>query len=246
LKRYDDYDAFAWVYNRSLGPDSTNRFYAVIERLLLKRLSPGAHVLDLCCGTGQLAQALSERGFDVAGIDGSGEMLRYARANAPRAAFELNDARHFDRLPTYQGVIAAFDSLNHVMHFDELCQVFRNVYGCLLDGGYFLMDLNLDAGYRARWLGCSVLTEEDYVCIIRPTYDESSGIGQAAITLFRSVQETWDRTDLELTQRCYSVEELETGLVQAGFQNIQTFDALNDLSLTGGIGRAYFLAEKAD
>ncbi len=39
-------------------------------------------VLDLCCGTGQLAGYFLERGYRVVGIDLSEHMLRYARENA--------------------------------------------------------------------------------------------------------------------------------------------------------------------
>lgn len=244
MERYDDYDEFAWVYNRSLGPEAIERSLSAIERLLLCHLTKGANVLDLCCGTGQLAGALVERGFKVSGIDGSNEMLRHARDNAPRADFVLDDARSFELSPRFHAVVSAFDSLNHVMHLEELCAVFRNVYACLQGGGYFLMDLNMDEGYRARWRGCATLIDEDYVCIIRPSYDERARIGRASLTIFRPEQETWRRSDVDLTQRCYSMEELNAGLTQAGFENIQTFDALNDLELAGGIGRTYFLVQK--
>ncbi|MDR7586593.1 MAG: methyltransferase domain-containing protein, partial [Armatimonadota bacterium] len=81
--RYAEYDAFAWMYNRYWGQDSVQRFLPVIEKLVLPHLGPHARILDLCCGTGQLAQALAQRGYQVTGIDGSEEMIRYARINAP-------------------------------------------------------------------------------------------------------------------------------------------------------------------
>lgn len=87
MGRYTDYDAFAWLYNRHWGPDSARRFLPVLERWLLPYLPPRARILDLCCGTGQLAQALAQRGYLVTGIDGSEEMIRFARANAPDVEF---------------------------------------------------------------------------------------------------------------------------------------------------------------
>lgn len=61
LKRYSDYDAFAWFYNRYWGGFS-QRVLPILDRLLLDRLPAGARLLDLCCGTGQLAQLRYRRG----------------------------------------------------------------------------------------------------------------------------------------------------------------------------------------
>jgi SAM-dependent methyltransferase len=141
MTRYTDYDAFAWIYNRYWGPYSAQRFLSVLERRLLPLLPPRARILDLCCGTGQLAQALMQRGYLVTGIDSSEEMIRFARMNAPDAEFLVEDARMF-RLPAvYHAVISTYDSLNHIMSEAELAQVFRNVWACLQPGGWFLFDL---------------------------------------------------------------------------------------------------------
>ena len=41
-------------------------------------MKPGDRALDLCCGTGDLALALAQRGADVVGLDFSGAMLEIA------------------------------------------------------------------------------------------------------------------------------------------------------------------------
>ena len=46
----------------------------------LARVSPGARALDLCCGTGDIAFALAQRGADVTGLDFSPQMLEVAAA----------------------------------------------------------------------------------------------------------------------------------------------------------------------
>jgi len=44
----------------------------------LAAVKPGNRALDLCCGTGDLALALAQRGADVVGLDFSGAMLEIA------------------------------------------------------------------------------------------------------------------------------------------------------------------------
>jgi SAM-dependent methyltransferase len=76
---------------------------------LAEHLPAGARVLDLGCGSGEpTSRELSERGFDVVGLDESRVMLDLARRNAPKAAFVTGDIR---RVPADLGqfdAIAAF------------------------------------------------------------------------------------------------------------------------------------------
>jgi demethylmenaquinone methyltransferase/2-methoxy-6-polyprenyl-1,4-benzoquinol methylase len=52
--------------------------------LAAARVGPGDRVVDLACGTGDLAALASARGADVIGVDFSREMLRAARRRAAR------------------------------------------------------------------------------------------------------------------------------------------------------------------
>ena len=243
MARYTDYDAFAWIYNKYWGADSARRFLPVLEKLVLPHLPSQARVLDLCCGTGQLAQALAQRGFQVTGIDGSEEMIRFARMNAPDVEFLVEDARTF-RLPAvYHAVVSTYDSLNHVMSLEELSQVFRNVNACLQQGGFFLFDLNMEAGYKDRWQGSFGIVEDDHVCVVRASFDEEERVGRTAITMFRLEGAAWHRFDVTLLQRCYTESEIRSALEGAGFGNIQTFDAQSDLGWSREVGRTFFLSQ---
>ena len=51
----------------------------------LARVAPGALALDLCCGTGDLAFALAQRGAAVTGLDFSPQMLAVAEGRGQRA-----------------------------------------------------------------------------------------------------------------------------------------------------------------
>ncbi len=242
-ERYADYDAFAWFYNRHWGSQFAERAIPVMNRLLLPLIPPQAWILDLCCGTGQVAHALTTLGHRVTGIDGSAEMLRYARENASNAEFVLADARLFNIPPTFHAAISTFDSLNHIMSLVELAEVFRNVCLALLPGGLFVFDLNMEEKYQARWRESYAIVEEDNVCVVRRGYDADSKIGRNDITMFRLVERGWQRSDLALLQRCYAEDEVRSALENAGLGEIATFDAERDLKLTS-TGRTFFRARK--
>lgn len=242
--RYSDYDGFAWFYNRYWGTRYSNQVLPILEQLLLPHLRAQSRLLDLCCGAGQLAQALTKRGFQVTGIDGSEGMLRYAPENAPAAEFILADARSFELPSVYEGAVSTFDSLNHVMRLDELTRVFENVHRSLAARGIFLFDLNMEEGYRVRWRGSYAIVEEDNVCVVRATYDPDEKIGRNDITLFRLEGEHWRRLDLTLVQKCYSEAEVRSALAEAGFREVSAYNAEKDLRMSGNAGRGFFLARK--
>ncbi len=227
------------------GEDFINRALLVMDKLLLRGLPMGARILDLCCGTGQLARILAERGFRVMGIDGSEEMLRHARSNAPSAEFMLGDARSLRLLPLYHAAVSTFDSLNHVMEARELREVFRHVHDALAEDGRFLFDLNMEAGYRARWRGTYAIVESDNVCVVRAAYDAERRIGRNDITMFREDAGGWRRSDVTLLQRCYPEGEVRSALEEAGFTDVQALDATEDLGMQGAVGRGFFLARKS-
>ncbi len=248
MTRYSDYDRFAWVYNKHWGHSFTQLALPILEKLVLLYLPAKASILDLCCGTGQLAQTLIARGYRVTGLDGSEEMLRFARENAPAGEFIVDDARSFKLPNIYHAVVSTFDSLNHIMTLEELTSVFRNVYAALREGGLFLFDLNMEEGFKICWDDFFDIVEDDLVCIVRTSYRPEERIAQFNTTIFY-LQEGWQRSDLMLVQKCYSETEVQSALEVAGFIEIHAYGYNEqwDLEeLTGGAERAFFVCRKPD
>jgi SAM-dependent methyltransferase len=241
--RYSEYDAFAWLYDRYWGTHFIDRYWDVVERLFLSQLGPSANILDLCCGSGQLARKLSEAGHRVSGIDGSASLLRFARKNAPKAEFSTGDARTFTIVDKFDGVISSFDSLNHVMNLVSLGGVFNNVYSALKKNGVFLFDMNMEEGYKARWRGSASVTEADHVLATNAEYRSDTKEASTRITYFVEERRRWMRTDVTLVERCYPREDVATRLSSSLFRAIKTYDSRRDLNHQE-TGRCFFLCAK--
>lgn len=242
LERFSDYDDFAWMYNRHWGSQFTPTALAVIGKLVLPVVPNNARILDLCCGTGQLAAVLAGRGYTVTGIDGSEIMLQFAGENAPGVELILEDARSFELPDKYDAVVSMFDSLNHVMTIEELAAVFHNVHGCLKTGGLFLFDMNMERGYIANWHGYNGIVEDDHICVFLSRYDPERKIGQVDFTMFRYYG-YWRRSGVSLVQKCYREEEIKSALVKAGFNRVESYsyDAGNGLGcVMPDTGREFF------
>jgi SAM-dependent methyltransferase len=77
--------------------DGKHSFVTELGRALIDLLAPrpGERVLDLGCGTGDLAAAIADHGTTVVGLDASPAMLTAARAKYPALEVVQGDAADF-------------------------------------------------------------------------------------------------------------------------------------------------------
>lgn len=242
-----EYDDFAWFYNRYWNEEFHSLAFPVLERIWLTRVKPGARILDVCCGTGHLAGLLAPRGFAVTGVDASPEMIRWARENVPAAKFHVGDAARFRPRGRFGAAVSTFDSLNHLLTFEELAAAFRNTAAALEPGAPFAFDMLLEAAYQTHWGESFVLVRDDHVLTITGSgYDFRTRLAQCTLTMFRlDGGATWRRSDVVIRERCYQPEEIDGALRAAGFGEILCYDA-GDLGMAGqlGEGRTFYVSTR--
>lgn len=240
-----DYSLIAEFYYKHWCEHYHPGLLAMLNRLLLTRLAPGARVLDVCCGTGTVARSLVRRGFRVTGVDASEEMLRYSIRDVPEAEFLAADARAF-RLPSvFDAAICTFDSLSYFIGPHDLDRVFSNVNHALQAGGLFVFDVSLEEAYKGEWGRSCSIVENDEAYFVRGSYDDSNRIGRTLITGFHR-NGGWVRNDVQFLTRCHGQSEILDGLTRAGFTDIQCHRSDEDTNLRAeiGCGRACFVAAK--
>ena len=244
IQRNTEYDPFAASYNRNWGADYRSEALPIVERLLLSRLPTGAGVLDVCCGTGQFTAEIKKKGFDVAGLDASGEMIRYARENAPDVAFTIADARQFDLGRKFRAAYSVFESLNHVPDMDGLSKAFHCVRNHLSEKGVFLFDLNREEAFQMYWNTTDAIIDPDHAIAMRSTYDELSKVATCEMTVFEPQAEgLWSRRDFTVRQTFHDPTAVQDALYDAGFDDVTLIDA-SDAGMEGSAGyaRTFFLA----
>ena len=104
------------------------------REMLLKYLKPGAHILDLGCGSGRDSKAFLQKGYQVRAVDGSQELCKIASENIGQEVIcqlfhELEETNTYD-------AVWACASLLH-LPTDELKKVIQKVEQSLKKGGYF-------------------------------------------------------------------------------------------------------------
>jgi SAM-dependent methyltransferase len=240
------YDDFAWFYDRYWNEEFHHLAFPILERIWLPRLSDGARVLDVCCGTGYLAGLLAGRGFQVAGIDASAEMVAHARRNVPGAEFQVGDAAEVRAEGEFDAAVSTFDSLNHILELDTLAAAFRNTAASLRPGAPFVFDVLFEEAYQTKWGENFALVRDDHVLVITGSgYSPADRMAQCTLTMFRRLDGEWRRADATVRERCYTAAQIDGALSDAGFGEVLCYDA-RDLGMGGqlGEGRTFYVATK--
>lgn len=138
------YDGFADLERRAWTDDTIASGYVAMFSSatnlaipsIVSEVSPGARVLDLCCGQANASEALLQAGFSVVGADFSPEMLAHARQRLPDGEFVEADAQD---LPFEDGdfdtVVCGFG----MIHVPNQPQALREVRRVLKPGGRYIM-----------------------------------------------------------------------------------------------------------
>ena len=245
------YDRIASFYDKSSFFNSSIKQAApeigrMIKQSLPEKVTGNPKILDLCCGTGELAQALQNQGYQITGLDGSEEMLRFARQNAPDSEFVLADIRSFHLPSTFHGVISTNLGLNYVLNIEELISVFENVYDTLLENGFFMFDLRMDEHCHIHLQDRDTIYSEvkdDYVWTMFRRYNYGKQILESNMTIFELVKERWKRSELNLLMKCYFKDKIRHSLENIGFTRISISEAA-DLKIPANSDRSYVLCHK--
>lgn len=211
-------------------------------------------VLDVGCGTGQLALSFLEQGYRVIGLDLSEPMLRYARQRCQAyvargdAHFVQADAAQFSLARDSFGLaVATYDMLNHLPDFAALKDCFACVFPVLAAGGTFIFDLNTVSGLR-RWSNLSVQDNGELFLLQRGIYDEEAGRATVSITGFLDDGERhFQRFDEIAYNTSFELEAVRQALLKAGWVDVYCA-RVNELSTPleepEEEGRVFFVAHK--
>lgn len=105
-------------------------------------------MLEIGCGTGTLAGALTERGSRVWAVDPSEEMLARARENAPGARFKLGRA---EALP-FKDAWFERGAMRLVLHLVDRAQALPELARVLVPGGRAVIATFDPAHFERYWL----------------------------------------------------------------------------------------------
>ena len=185
-------------------------------------------VLDLCCGAGRFSLPLTERGFEVTGVDKSSFLLDKAMGLAHSRRLDVEwvrqDMRDYIRPDHFDLIINMWTSFGYFGNREEDRRVLDNLYKNLKPGGGLIID---------------TISKEILARIYQPTM--TTQLPDGSLIIHRTeVLDSWTRVRSQwivirdnhfdrftISHTIYSGLELADLLEQAGFTDVTQYGDLD-------------------
>lgn len=209
------YEKLAKIYDKDWGRFST-LYLGLIEHLSDKYDFRPSLVLDVACGTGNLASELYNLDYEVIGIDISEAMINIAKTNNPEIQFYIADITDFYIDRKFDLITCSFDSMNYLTKDEEILKALSNIHSHLSDTGYYIFDINTPTLYEEKHFGTidKDLDGIKFKQVLK--YDKEKKIG---LTIF-----DFGNAEREVhIQKAYSANDMDNFLTESGFQIVERF-----------------------
>lgn len=201
-------------------------------------------VVDLGCGSGLSAQALTKAHYQVLGVDLSEALIAIARRRVPEAEFRVESLFQTD-IPSCHVVISIGECLNYLFDSnhssDTLKNLFDRIYDALIPGGVFIFDIAEPGQVMQGSTTKSFQEGSDWIVLVEKEEDLRRSMLTRRITTLRKVEEQYQRADIVHQLRLYSAVDVAKILRNAGFR-IQIIHQYGEFELPPA--HAAFVARK--
>jgi SAM-dependent methyltransferase len=212
-------DDLAYIHHAGFTRLAEQAAVRIVELLRERGIRSGL-VVELGCGSGVTARALTEAGYDVLGIDSSPAMVRLAGRIAPRASFEVGSFVD-ESLPPCAAATSVGEVLGYL--FDEandaraLDRLFRRVRDALAPGGVFVFDLAGPGRVPPGEVERGHAADEDWAVLFEAEEDPRRRLLTRRMTTFRRVGKHYRRGQEVHRVRLIPAAEAAARLRRAGF-----------------------------
>ena len=226
------YSEFAWAYDLIIPEPISNRCDFVEDVLSRRGIVSGSEILDAGCGTGSYSIELAQRGYMVTGLDISTELISEARKKLGNLSlpltFEVGDILELPSLPRFDCVLCR-GVLNDIIDDTSRQEVFFSFSRALRRGGVLVLDVR-------QWNSTALKKAEE------PIFEKSVDTDRGKLTFYSETRLDYEKRQLrvferhvlqksgtevvseyDFVMRCWTREELQSNLTQAGFNSILYF-----------------------
>ena len=220
------YQGFAYIYDQLMKDAPYEQWVNLIEESISLYHQGAANLLDVGCGTGEIAVLLANKHLSVTGVDLSEDMLTVAQSKAENNKVNImflnQDMRDLSGFSNPFDVITiCCDSLNYLESKQDVQATFRAVHSQLQNRGLFIFDVHSLHKIHNVFANSTFADQGEEVSFIWNSFlgDEPNSI-EHDMTFFVKKDEYYQRYDELHYQRTFSIEEYSLWLSEASFDII--------------------------
>jgi SAM-dependent methyltransferase len=208
---------YSYHYLSKIYDATKSTFWKEYRKILKPYIKPQCKVLDLGCGTGLAIEYLNISNQNYLGVDLSTDMLEIAQKKFPTHNFRIDSITNLNLNISFDVVIMAFDTLNHLLSKEDWMKAFKVANIHLSPSSYFIFDVVTPFDHKDVWPNHSDITEsESWLYIQRGDYNTKSGIASLKTTIFHKEKEFWSRHDETIQQISFSIDVIKEMLQHVG------------------------------
>lgn len=202
----------------------------MITDTLSKQSSKKGLVIDLGCGSGVVARALTDNQFNVLGIDRSESLIKIAKNRVPEATFVVGS--FFETpFPPCTAIVSTSECFNYLPNEGEnrnnLEKLFQCIFSAINKGGLFIFDM-IEPGNRGDQN--YIMEHNDWTMFVRIHEEVEKHKLIRDITLFRKTDKLYRKSKELHEVRLYPHDLIVSWLEKTGFK-VSIFKKYNELSL---------------
>ena len=222
------YHRYAWAYDLLIDPPRATQIDGLVALYERHGVRAGSRLVDAGCGTGAWAVELATAGYAVTGIDASPELIEAARAKLPPGealAFEVGDIATWRPQRPADGVLCR-GVLNDLVEDEDRHRCLAALADMLRPEGVAAVDVREWDASAARYAEMP-----DRERTVASPHGELAFHSHTALEPARRLLVIDERhvlsaaggeavAEYRFRMRCWTTEELEAGLREAGFSEV--------------------------
>ncbi|GKQ42516.1 methyltransferase [Companilactobacillus sp. RD055328] len=240
------YSKFAEIYNELMDDSLYSRWQSYVQQ----RTSKGK-LLELACGTGDLAILLKQSGYDVTATDLSMEMLEIAaeKIETNHLNFELGQMNMLDLsgVDKFDTITCFDDSICYLTDESQLQLAFDEAFEHLNTGGKYLFDAHSLYQMDEVFPGYMFNFKNEENAFMWSSYEgEEVHSVEHDLTFFTFNEKTnsYDVTEELHHERTYDIDVYIKRLEKSGFSNIKVTANFGDSEVSETVDRWFFECTK--
>lgn len=208
--------------------DMRNKAIQEVEFLVtVLKLSAGAKILDVPCGTGRHSHLLADKGFNVTGVDINPDCLAIAnKENIPGFKAYLGNMQDLSSYKNFDCTLNLFTSFGYFATDEENENVLKEMVRTLKPGGKLVMNLINRLWLMSIYQPAFWVRRNDVLLINASKFDPKTNYNETYITA--KDEATGEATVSYHRSRLYAPSEIVELMKRAGLKDIKVYgDYLN-------------------